>query len=58
MSGHQQQTTKNHRASHAQIAVGNQPAEHRHGINQSRIAAEHAEAGFITKQVIFGEVEK
>ena len=58
MTCHQQQAAENHRLAHPQVAIGQQAADDRHGVDQRGIAAQDLEAIGIGEQVVLGKVQK
>ncbi len=58
MPERQQDAAEQHRLAHAEVAVGDQAADHGQGIYQTGISAEHVEAHFIGKEVVLRQVQE
>ena len=58
MPGYEQQAAKRHRFAHTDKPVGNEAAQHGHGIDEGGVAAQYTETGCVGEQVVLCEVEE
>ena len=54
----QQDAAEHHRLAHAQPAVGEHAAEHRQGVNQAAVGAQHVKANAVAEFVVLDQVEQ
>ena len=58
MPGYKQQAPKGDRFAHTDKPVGNEAAQHGHGIDKGGVAAQYTETCRVGEQVVLGEIEE